>query len=76
MSDEEMKVFRDKSARRVAEAKEELLRERALRKSLEESHALLLTRVNDVEENVEHERKQVRDHVLRLSSYRIIPSHF
>nr|XP_039251196.1 coiled-coil domain-containing protein 150-like [Styela clava] len=69
MSDNEMKVFREKSAKRVAEAKEELLKERSLRKSLEESHALLLTRVNDVEENVEHERQQVanlRDECLKL----------
>lgn len=59
MSDEDMRLIREKSVRRIRDAKEEAVRERSLRKSLEESHATLLTRVQDVESNVEHERKQV-----------------
>ena len=67
MKVEELSSAKQKLLRRVTELKEETQRESSLRSSLEESHATLLTRLNDMEGvivNVQEEVSAVYQHPL------------
>ncbi|XP_077998846.1 coiled-coil domain-containing protein 150-like [Glandiceps talaboti] len=57
---EEMKSTKQKLNKRLQEMREELVREISLRSSLEESHATLLERIQDMEGVVESERSEVK----------------
>lgn len=56
---EELKLTKQKLTKKMNELKEELVREKDLRASLEESHTSLLQRVSDMERIVESERGDV-----------------
>ncbi|KAJ1087689.1 hypothetical protein NDU88_000855 [Pleurodeles waltl] len=56
---EELRVTKSRMGRRIHELQELLSQETSLRKSLEESQALMLQRVQDLEKAVETERKEV-----------------
>jgi len=57
---EELKLSKQKLTKKMNEIKEELVREKELRASLEESHSSLLQRVSDMERIVESERGDVQ----------------
>ncbi|XP_072014953.1 LOW QUALITY PROTEIN: coiled-coil domain-containing protein 150-like [Amphiura filiformis] len=57
---EEFKTTKGKLNRRIAELREELAREVSLRTSLEDSHSTLLNRIQEMENVVESERKEVQ----------------
>ena len=61
---EEEDVVKEKCAKRLEEAKMEVAREKEVRVVIEKSHLSLLSRVQDMEEAIAHERTQV----LQLSS--------
>ncbi|XP_015283849.1 PREDICTED: coiled-coil domain-containing protein 150, partial [Gekko japonicus] len=56
---EELRATKIKTNHSLQELREQLSKESSLRKSLEESQAVLLYRVQDMEQTVEKERKQV-----------------
>ncbi|XP_015768318.1 PREDICTED: coiled-coil domain-containing protein 150-like [Acropora digitifera] len=57
---EELKLSKQKLTKKINELKEEVVREKDLRASLEESHMSLLQRVSDMERIVESERGDVQ----------------
>ncbi|XP_077175400.1 coiled-coil domain-containing protein 150 isoform X2 [Paroedura picta] len=63
MAAEELRATKIKMNRSLQELREQLSTESSMRKSLEESQAVLLYRVQDMEQTVEKERKQV--HILQ-----------
>ena len=54
---------REKFNRKLEEAKQELGREKELRATLEDSHQALISRVEDMEATIEHERTNVSENM-------------
>uniref|UniRef100_A0A8D0HPG8 Coiled-coil domain-containing protein 150 n=1 Tax=Sphenodon punctatus TaxID=8508 RepID=A0A8D0HPG8_SPHPU len=65
---EELRTAKHKMSHRLQELREQLSQESSRRKSLEESQASMLYRVQDMESTVEAEREQVSIKCLALSS--------
>ncbi|RUS87340.1 hypothetical protein EGW08_004882, partial [Elysia chlorotica] len=59
---EDMASMKQKALRRLAEVKEEAMRESSLRASLEESHSTLLTRLQDMEAVIESLRAEIKSY--------------
>ena len=53
-------ALREKFTRKLDEAKHDLAREKEVRIALEDSHQSLLSRVQDMEDAIDHERNLVR----------------
>ncbi|XP_059155112.1 coiled-coil domain-containing protein 150-like [Physella acuta] len=64
---EDLATTKQKLMRRISEVKDEALRESSLRKSLEESHATLLTRLQDMEKVIESLRSECKAHTAGIS---------
>ncbi|XP_071501599.1 coiled-coil domain-containing protein 150-like [Diadema antillarum] len=57
---EDIRIAKQKLLRRVSELKEELAREISFRSSLEDSHATLLQRIQEMEATMESDRREVQ----------------
>ncbi|XP_071476531.1 coiled-coil domain-containing protein 150-like [Diadema antillarum] len=57
---EDIRIAKQKLSRRVSELKEELAREISFRSSLEDSHATLLQRIQEMETTMESDRREVQ----------------
>lgn len=55
-----LQAAKQKLEKKMAEARDELQREKSLRSSLEQSHQTMLLRIRELEENIEHERDQAK----------------
>jgi len=58
--------IREKFNRKLEEAKLELNREKEVREALEDSHQALISRVEDMEDTLGHERRNVSDARLHI----------
>ncbi|ELU00029.1 hypothetical protein CAPTEDRAFT_187093, partial [Capitella teleta] len=67
---DEAKCSIQKLERRLSEMKDELSRESELRGSMEESHATLLTRIQDMENIVDKEREEVKSLTADCNSWK------